>query len=120
MRRELDQLELPADYVLIEEQASGSRMGWFGEHPTYHRAYRAPRDIEPTCEEIERAVRSFADPLGPLSKRTGGVRTTCSIVFKRKAFEGGILASGRPTAETVERLGLEGPHFVKVHVRLYD
>jgi len=120
MRSELDQLRLPRDYVLLQETASGSSLGFFGEHPKVQRQYRAPRPIKPTCEEIEEAARAFATLTREPSTQVHGERVVCSLGFRRRSFGGGIVARSAPSAERMERLGHEGEPFVRVDVQLTD
>lgn len=117
MRRELDRLELPADYELLEEEAKGTSLGWFGAVPRVVRRYRSPRPFAPTCEEIRAAAKAFSRGESRFERP---ISTVCNATFERRGFVGGITATSPPTPERARALHMEARDFVRVVVQIID
>jgi len=112
LARELDHLDLPADYVLLEEDVSGDSIGYSGS-PRVIRTYRSPRPFKTTCEEIRAAARSFSRGASELRHVTS---SRCNATFERHGFVGGISAvqpRGSEPARSQE-------DFVRVYVQIID
>ena len=120
MQRDLEHLRLPTDYVLIEEQRSGTSTSWMGDLPRVVRKYRAPRGFATTCEEIRRAGEAFSNTESRFSRHEGGALATCTAAFARRRFTGGITATDVVEPELARRLGGEERPFVRVDVQIID
>jgi len=119
LARELDHLDLPADYVLLEEDVSGDSVGYSGS-PRVIRRYRAPRSFEATCEEIRVAARDFSRQAPRFHRQDGWLVDSCSVSFERGQFHGFITAKSPPDPEQARAHRVEPWDHVRVVVQILD
>jgi len=114
----LDELELPADYVLYEEKAEGTRLGLFGDRLRVTRRYRSPRSFEATCAEVRAAGERFATGSAVFHQHEGELFPVCSITFSRRGGAGDINVSGPFGPGVAEQLGIPDRTDVLVDARM--
>jgi len=112
-------MDLPGDYVLLEERLSGDRLAYGGPSRVI-RSYRTPRPFDPTCEEIRSAGAAFSGGPSTFRRSDGQGLATCTATFERSSFTGGVTAVDAPDPERARALALEPRDYVRVDVQIID